>query len=156
MLQGALPTPGEAADWKNTGIDDSQWPQMQLPSLWEQKQLGDLDGIVWFRRTIDVSANDAGKEAILELGMIDDNDVTYINGVKIGGINSYNAYRKYTVPAGVLKAGKNAIAVRVEDTGGGGGIYGDSAAMKLTIGNDVTSMAGNWAFKVEQIYGDAG
>src|SRR5204862_2349468 len=105
---------------------------------------------------IDVSPSDAGKEAMLELAMIDDNDVTYVNGVKVGGINSYNTHRKYVIQAGVLKAGKNAIAVRVEDTGGGGGIYGDSAAMKLTIGNDVTSMAGNWAFKVEQIYGDAG
>jgi len=47
------------------------------------------------------------------------------------------------------------IAVRVEDTGGGGGIYGDSADMKLTIGNDITPLAGNWAFKVEQIYGGA-
>ena len=46
------------------------------------RQLGNLDGVVWFRKIIDVSANDAGKEATLELAMIDDNDVTYVNGVK--------------------------------------------------------------------------
>ena len=155
MLQGSLPSPGETESWKTTDIDDSKWPQMQLPSLWEQKQLGDLDGVVWFRKTIDVPVNDASKEAILELTMIDDNDVTYVNGVKVGGINSYNTHRKYTIPAGVLKAGKNVIAVRVEDTGGGGGIYGDSTVMKLTIDMTVISLAGNWAFSVEQIYGDA-
>ncbi|MFI5188039.1 MAG: sialate O-acetylesterase [Chitinophagales bacterium] len=155
MLQGSLPTSAEAADWKNADNDDSKWPQMQLPSLWEQRQLGDLDGVVWFRKTIDVLANDAGKEAILELAMIDDNDITYVNGVKVGGINSYNQHRKYTIPAGVLKAGKNIVAVRVEDTGGGGGIYGDSTGMKLTIDNSVLSLAGNWGFKVEQIYGEA-
>ena len=155
MLQGTLPAAGETASWEMTDFDDSKWPQMQLPSLWEQKQLGDLDGVVWFRKTVDVSENDAGKEAILELAMIDDNDVTYVNGVKVGGINSYNQHRKYTIPTGVLKAGKNIIAVRVEDTGGGGGIYGDSTDMKLTIDKNIISLAGNWTFKVEQIYGNA-
>ena len=113
----------------NGDIDDNTWPQMSLPSLWERKQLGDLDGVVWFRKTIDVSPTDAGNEAILELAMIDDNDVTYVNGVKVGETNSYNQHRKYSIPAGVIKQGKNFIAVRAEDTGGGGGIYGDSAGM---------------------------
>ncbi len=154
-MQGSLPAPGEADNWKNENIDDSKWPQMPLPSLWENRQLGNLDGVVWFRKIIDVSANNAGKEATLELAMIDDNDVTYVNGVKAGETNSYNAHRKYTIPSGILKEGKNVIAVRVEDTGGGGGIYGDSTTMKLTIGDHVISLAGNWLFKVEQIYGDA-
>ena len=155
MLQGALPSPGEAANWKNTDIDDVKWPQMKLPSLWEQRQLGDLDGVVWFRKTVDISPNDADREATIELAMIDDNDVTYVNGVKVGGTNSYNTHRKYAIPTGVLKAGKNVIAVRVEDTGGGGGIYGESTDMKLTVGGNVISLDGNWAFKVEQISGDA-
>ncbi len=84
--------------------------------------------------------------------MIDDNDVTYVNGVKVGSTNAYNAKRRYTVPGGVLKAGKNIIAIRVEDTGGGGGIYGDAADMKLTIGGDSQSLAGEWPFKVEEAY----
>jgi sialate O-acetylesterase len=152
-IQGSLPSQSETVSWK-ADVDDNAWPQMSLPSLWEQRQLGDLDGIVWFRRTIDVSSTDAGKEATLELAMIDDNDITYINGTKVGETNSYNQHRKYTIPAGVLRAGKNVIAVRVEDTGGGGGIYGDSSAIKLTLGDNVTSLAGNWKFKVEQVSGN--
>jgi len=153
-LQGSLPTQNESSSW-NTDIDDNSWPQMSLPSLWEQRQLGDLDGVVWFRKTIDVSPGDEGKEAVLELAMIDDNDVTYVNGVKVGETNSYNQHRKYSVPTGVLKSGKNLISVRVEDTGGGGGIYGDSASMKLTIGSNTKPLAGNWKFKTEQVYGNA-
>lgn len=152
-LQGSLPAQNEAASW-STDIDDNAWPQMSLPSLWEEKQLGDLDGVVWFRKAIDVSSSDAGKEATLELAMIDDNDVTYINGVKVGETNSYNQHRKYSIPPAVLKAGKNIISVRVEDTGGGGGIYGDSTGMKLTIGENAIPLAGNWKFKAEQIYGN--
>ena len=79
---------------------------MSLPSLWEQKQLGDLDGVVWFRKAIDILPNGAGKEATLELAMIDDNDVTYVNGVKVWETNSYNQHRKYSIPAGVLKIWK--------------------------------------------------
>lgn len=153
-LQGSLPAQSETTSWKGD-MDDSSWPQMALPSLWENKQLGELDGIVWFRKTIEVSQEDAGKEATLELAMIDDNDVTYVNGTKVGETNSYNQHRKYTIPAGVLKAGKNVISVRVEDTGGGGGIYGDTAAMKLSIDGNVVSLAGDWKFKVEQMNASA-
>ncbi|MBO9566694.1 MAG: 9-O-acetylesterase, partial [Niastella sp.] len=51
----------------------------------------------------------------------------------------------------VIKAGKNVITVRVTDGGGGGGIYGDAAAMKLTIDNQAQSLAGDWRYKVEAL-----
>ncbi|HET9824541.1 MAG TPA: sialate O-acetylesterase, partial [Chitinophagaceae bacterium] len=136
-LQGSLPGQGETSAWNTSDFDDTKWPQMQLPSLWEDKQLGDLDGIVWFRKTISLPANDAGKDASLDLAMIDDNDITFVNGVKVGETNSYNQHRKYSIPAGLLKAGKNVVVVRVEDTGGGGGIYGEREGMKLTIGDNI-------------------
>jgi sialate O-acetylesterase len=148
------PTQVKWQTWKNADLDDNKWPQMQLPSLWEEKQLGELDGVVWFRKTIDISTEDVGKGAILELAMIDDNDITYVNGVEVGKTNSYNTHRNYSIPAGILKAGKNIIAVRVDDTGGGGGIYGEAGDMKLTIGNHVISLAGDWRFRVESVEGD--
>ncbi|HVX52562.1 MAG TPA: sialate O-acetylesterase, partial [Chitinophagaceae bacterium] len=122
-LQGGLPAAKEAIQWKEAAFNTAGWPTMQLPGLWESTKLGDLDGVVWFRKEVYIPASDTGKEAVLELSMIDDNDITYINGVRVGSTNAYNAKRKYVIPAGVLKAGRNVIAVRVEDTGGGGGIY---------------------------------
>jgi sialate O-acetylesterase len=151
-LQGSL-NAANTDDWKDVNIADSNWPQMPLPNLWEGQQLGNLDGIVWFRKMVNISSEDAGKAATLELAMIDDNDVTYINGVKAGNTTGYNAKRKYTVPAGILREGKNVIAVRVEDTGGGGGINGDSSDIKLTVGNSMIPLTGNWHFKVEKITG---
>ena len=149
-LQGLLNSEN-AGTWKDVSTDDSKWPRMQLPNLWESQQIGDLDGIVWFRKTVNISAEDAGKLSTLDLAMIDDNDVTYVNGVKIGSSIGYNVKREYTIPADVLKEGKNVIAVRVEDTGGAGGIYGDSSDLKLTLGNHLMPLAGNWYFKVEKI-----
>ena len=151
-LQGSMNNV-DATTWNEPATNDNDWPLMQLPNFWETQQLGDLDGIVWFRKTINLSAEDAGKAATLDLAMIDDNDVTYVNGTKVGSTNAYNAKRNYSVDAGVLKEGKNVIAVRVDDTGGYGGIYGDSADMKLTIGNHAVPLYGEWHFKVEKITG---
>jgi sialate O-acetylesterase len=151
-LQGPMDNT-DTAKWAEAITNDNAWPLMQLPNLWETQQLGDLDGFVWFRKTINLTSKDAGKSATLDLSMIDDNDVTYVNGTKVGSTNAYNAKRNYSVPAGILKEGSNVIAVRVEDTGGGGGIYGDSADMKLTIEEHKIPLSGPWHFKVEKIIG---
>ncbi len=154
-IQGSVPTAHEAEKWKDVDIDESHFGHMNLPGLWESSQLGDMDGVVWFRKTINLTADDAGKTATLELAMIDDNDITYVNGVKVGATNSYNAKRNYSIPAGILKEGKNVIAIRVEDTGGGGGVYGDSSDMKLTIENRNMPLYGDWLFAVESISGES-
>jgi sialate O-acetylesterase len=155
-IPGAYDDHANPEDWKNEILDDSHWAHMHLPGLWEQQHMGleNLDGVVWFRREVMVAAEDAGKTAVLELSKIDDSDDSYVNGVRVGGMkNQYNENRRYTIPAGVLKEGKNSIAVRVEDTGGGGGIYGDSSDMKLTVGSRVYSLAGNWLFKIALVSG---
>ncbi|MEP7319357.1 MAG: sialate O-acetylesterase, partial [Panacibacter sp.] len=71
--------------------------------------------------------------------------------IKVGSTNAYNAERKYTIPAGILKEGRNVIAVRVEDTGGGGGVYGEAGDLKITIENKSSPLAGDWLFKVESL-----
>jgi len=144
--------PVNVSQWKESSYDDSQWKSMQIPGLWDQG-LGEFDGIIMLRKTIDIAPEDAGREAVLELAMIDDSDETFINGTNVGTTkNKYNEKRKYNVPAGVLKAGKNLIAVRVEDTGGGGGIYGEKQDLKLsTYSQGVISLAGDWKFNVESI-----
>ena len=151
-LQGIYPpVAANIAMWKEQNFDDSRWPKMIVPKLWEQQAPGDFDGVVWFRKTVTISAADAGKPAVIELAMIDDADVCFVNGVKIGNTSGYNVSRKYAVPAGTLKEGKNIIAVRVEDTGGGGGIYGEAADVKLTIGTNVTPLAGEWQYQIESL-----
>lgn len=150
-LQGGLPSEAVAETWKDIIINDKKWPEMKLPGLWESAQLGQLDGVVWFRKTIVINNEDAGKSALLELSMIDDNDKTYVNGIEVGATNSWNTKRVYQIPSGMLKEGDNIIAIRVEDTGGGGGIYGEAADMKITIDNHEHSLAGNWYFKVSSL-----
>ena len=121
---------------------------MNLPTGIEAAGLPDFDGVVWFRREIELPEGAAGKDAMLHLGPIDDNDTTFVNGVPIGATEGWQTPRDYKVPGSLLKAGKNTIAVRVLDTGGGGGIYGEASALKLDIaGQDSLALAGGWLYK---------
>lgn len=151
-VQGPLENSTIVEHWKENSFDDSHWAHMKLPGLWEQQGLDDMDGVVWFRKIIDISSINEGKAATLELAKIDDSDDSYVNGIKVGSKkDKFAEYRRYTIPTGILKAGKNVIAVRVEDTGGGGGIYGEPGEMKLTIGENIESLAGDWSYRVESI-----
>jgi hypothetical protein len=103
--------------------------------------------VVWFRKTVELSAGGAGR---LELGAIDDMDVTWVNGKRVGGYEvpgHHYTLRNYTVPEGLLKPGKNVIAVRVMDHGSPGGIAGNAANMKLTVGSKVLPLAGEWRYR---------
>ncbi len=151
-LQGRLPkNSDDVQQWKEIAFDDSSWPQMMIPGRWEGQALGNFDGQVWFRKTFSIPAENIAKEVMLELGMIDDADETFVNGVKVGELKNSSAKRKYTIPAGTLKSGENVIAVRVTDTGGGGGIYGEPGEIKLSYGNAVESLAGTWSYQVESL-----
>ncbi len=150
-LQGTKLKDINTSLFKEISFDDSKWPTLNEPQLWEQQSLGEIDGVVWLRKTIVLSSADFNKEATLELAKIDDNDITYVNGIKIGSTSQWDAKRKYIIPAGILKEGKNVITIRVVDNGGGGGIYGDAADLKLSLGNSVISLSGDWKFQVESI-----
>ena len=112
-------------DGKLLLLDDEELPIMSVPCQWEKSKLPDFNGIVYMQRSIDIPEEWAGKPLELHLGMIDDEDVTYFNGVKVAEGSGYNVKRVYTVPAGLVKAGKAYITVRVTDFEGEGGIYGD-------------------------------
>ena len=148
QVQGSLPDAATAASWSAANTDDHSWAKMKVPELWEQQQLPDFDGTVWFRKTLNVAAADAGKPAELSLGTIDDNDVTYVNGTQVGSTQQYNAFRVYKIPAGILKEGNNVIAVKVEDNAGGGGFYGAPENIFLSINGHKQPLAGDWAFRI--------
>ncbi len=133
--------------WASSAARDSDWKTMALPQNWENGGLPDFDGVVWFRREIDLPQSWNGKAATLHLGPIDDRDTTWVNGVRVGGLDSYSTPRDYEVPVGVLKAGRNVIAVRVYDGGYGGGIYGAASAMKLESDESSLALAGDWKYR---------
>ena len=149
--QGPMPSPTEAATYRQTATADATWPTMPVPVLFDQK-LGNMDGVAWFRKTITIPENTDLQNVTLNLGAIDDQDSTFINGQLVGATQAYNELRNYPMPAGVLKSGVNVIAVRITDTGGGGGFTAKADDMTLTGNNWSVPLAGDWHYKVTQVF----
>ena len=119
-------------------FDDSGWQVVKAPGGMELYggAWNNADGEAVLRKTIEVPAVLQGQELKLSLGQIDDYDATYFNGVRIGGFgaetpDSYGVQREYTIPANLIKPGKNVIAIRVWDKFGGGGFTGGDAKKML-------------------------
>lgn len=137
-------------------FDDTAWKEIEAPGFVQDQGLDGFSGFLWMRKTVDIPASWAGKELTLDLAMIDDNDFTYFNGVEVGHIEGCLTPRRYTVPAELVKAGKATVAVRVMDTGGKGGIWGDAGGMKLShSAEESLPLAGTWKYKVSMGLGDA-
>jgi sialate O-acetylesterase len=93
----------------------------------------------------------AGKAAKLFLGRIIDADETYVNGQLVGKITYQYPPRRYQIPAGLLKAGKNVITVRVTNSAGKGGFVPDKR-YELTDGKTVIDLRGDWLYQVGLVY----
>jgi sialate O-acetylesterase len=140
---------GGDAGWQSASLDASSWKSITLPANWESNGLDNIDGVVWFRKSISIPESWAGKEVKLSLGPIDDNDVTFVNGVKVGETVGYGNDRVYTIPAEKVKSGPFVIAIRVTDTGGGGGIYGGQNVLTMSSATgEKVSLSGEWKFKL--------
>lgn len=150
-IQGFEVTTANENQFATLDFKDANWPEIKVPSLWENQQIGNIDGVVWMRKTIVLSAEQAKKEAILHLSKVDDEDQTYVNGVQVGTNNIWDAKRIYKIPAGVLKEGTNVIAVRIADYSGGGGIYGNTADLKIDFKDGNIPLEGLWKFNVVQL-----
>jgi len=139
----------QAGETKWALAETTNWKSMTLPTLWEDAALKNFDGIVWFTKKVNIPENWKTNGVKLNLGTIDDNDITFVNGVKVGETVGYNVGRTYAIPANLLKTGENTVTVRVFDSGGGGGIYGDAKDLSF-INNtaEKISLAGDWKYKV--------
>lgn len=142
--------------WQTPSFEPEGWETMTLPALWERAGHRGFNGVVWFRKSFDLPADWAGRELELRLSAVDDSDVTWVNGVQVGSGAVWNQPRAYRVPAGLLKAAGNLIAVRVLDTGGDGGIWHSSHPLELAPADGSSppiSLAGPWlcrfAWKLE-------
>ena len=133
--------------WAEPDFDDSAWPKMSLPTYWEQAGVPNYDGTMWFRKKVTIPAAWAGKDLKLNMGGIDDYDVSYFNGAEIGHTELFIYKRSYTIPGKLVKSGENTIAIRVFDNGGLGGI--NKGPLQLSLATDTIGqidLAGQWVY----------
>ena len=150
QIKGIRITPN-AAPFSEIITSDEKWPEMKLPGIWEQHELGELDGVVWFRKTFELPDSLSRQSATVDLLQIEDQEITYINGVQVGSTSEWGIPRRYRIPEGVLKSGKNTIAIRITDNGGSGGIRGEASDMVLRFGKNIVPLSGNWKYQLESV-----
>lgn len=145
----------ESPKWSDPTYVPKNWRNINVPGFWEDQGIKDLNGVVWYRKEIEVPASMCGVEANLYLGRIVDADFAYVNGQQVGNITYQYPPRRYKVPAGVLKPGKNLLVVRVINQGGKGGFVPDKPYFLSANGQQV-DLKGDWQYRVGEVYAPAG
>ncbi|MDD5454227.1 MAG: sialate O-acetylesterase [Candidatus Ratteibacteria bacterium] len=140
--------------WFDANHDASDWDWMNLPTYFKNEKIGRINGVVWFRKEINVPASMIGKPARIELGAIIDSDHVYINGKLVGTTSYQYPPRKYDVPSDLLKEGKNIIVVRVISNAGEGGFV-KGKPYELTAGGQTIDLKGEWKYKVGAVVDSA-
>ena len=125
------------------------FPSISAWESWGDPAFANFNGYVWARRKVTLTAGEAKAGATLSLGVIDDLDQTFVNGVGVGSQFGWSNPRDYKLGAGVLKAGENEILVNIGDSWGAGGFQGPAERLKLTLANgSVKSLAEGWEYSV--------
>ncbi|MEJ5995727.1 sialate O-acetylesterase [Pedobacter sp. Du54] len=149
MLQNDRGYQNGSYTWLNRSVDDNKWKTIPMPSQWEKSVLPNFDGVVYIRKKIILPENWSNKALTLNLGALDDQDITYFDGEKIGETLTANTNRTYQIPANKVTAGEHTIAVRIFDSGGWGGSPSEAKAMNIAVSKDeVISIAGDWKYNV--------
>lgn len=134
--------------WFAPSQDLSGWEKATIPCAFSRMGLENLDGIVWFTYTFTLPEDCVNKAAELSLGAIDDEDITWVNGVRIGQTNGYATKRFYQIPTGIL-AQNNRLTIRVTDSSNEGGINGLEEELFLKVGDKIIPLEKeNWQYKI--------
>jgi sialate O-acetylesterase len=142
---------GITEKWFDTSYTAKEWHRIAIPGYWEDQGIKDLDGIVWYRKEINVPASMTNVSAKVFFGRIVDADELYINGVKVGSTGYKYPQRRYIIPDGVLKPGKNLFVIRVTNNSGKGGFV-PGKPYKLIANNDTIDLTGYLQYKVGAVF----
>jgi sialate O-acetylesterase len=133
--------------WYAPALDASDWSIMTLPGYWADTPLGSVNGVVWFRKDVDLPASMGTQPAKLNLGRIVDADEAFVNGVLVGTTSYQYPPRWYEIPSGLLKEGKNTIVVRVVSNIGKGGFVLDKP-YELVCSGQTIALKGPWRYRL--------
>ncbi|EQB33787.1 sialate O-acetylesterase [Sphingobium ummariense] len=130
----------DASGWETAPAGLGPW------ALWKGTSPDGFTGQMWFRTEVTLTAAQAAQGAILDLGAVNEEDQSWVNGQGVGG-TSWSRQARHPIPAGVLRAGKNVIVTNIFCSWRNCGMSGpaDSRAIRLADGSAVP-IAGPWRY----------
>lgn len=132
--------------WYAENCDASSWRVIELPRSFKGTEMESIRGAVWFRKEFYLTKSGCREKAKLVLGTIINADETYLNGIRIGSNDSLFERRRYDIPDGILKEGRNVLAVRVIMTRHMGAFVTDMPYF-LKINEDNIPLSGSWRYR---------
>ena len=154
---------GQKNKWAAPDFDDSDWKKVPVPGGFAELSVPITPALVWFRKEIILPdplpkvaalANPAPgpfprSGYVLSLGEIERMDTAFINGIEVGGSAWVENPRRYFIRDGILKSGRNVIAIRVLKTKPDGGFLSKPEELNLTLADGTKILlAGEWKGKV--------
>lgn len=137
--------------WYDPEYVPVNWHRINIPGYWEDQGIRELNGVVWYRKEIEIPGSMTGGPAKIALGRIVDADQLYVNGQLVGRTTYQYPQRRYEVPAGVLKPGKNLFVIRVVNQAGKGGFVPDKPYYLSAAGQTI-DLKGYWQYRVGEVY----
>jgi sialate O-acetylesterase len=133
--------------WTNPSLNTSDWSTMNVPGYWADTKLGPVNGVIWFRKKVNIPSSMVGKPAKIILGRIVDADSVFINGSFVGTTTYLYPRRRYDIAPNILKTGENTVVIRVISNIGRGGFVLDKP-YEITAGNQSVSLKGEWKYRL--------
>jgi sialate O-acetylesterase len=136
---------GMKGNWAAVDLGDSVWKSVDIPGGFADLGVPETPAVAWFRKEIVVPEPLPAGRALLFLGPIERMDTAYINGTQVGASAWVENPRVYFIPDGVLKPGKNIVAIRVLKTKPQGGFLAKPEELRVELGDKSSiSPAGKW------------
>jgi sialate O-acetylesterase len=134
-------------NWISNLTNTQYWQEAKIPGMWTGTPLEKVNGVVWYKKEIEVSKKLASNESILKLGLMIGADSTYVNGKLVGNVNNQWSARKYQIPANTLVEGKNTITIRLVKKRGNGGFV-EGLQYSLFCKDETIDLIGIWKYKI--------
>jgi sialate O-acetylesterase len=143
---------GGSEPWREPDVLDwSPVPQIGPWTAWGEGA-PPANGNVWFRRTVELSPEQAAAGGMLNIGVIDDLDATWINGRLLGVTHGWSTEREYHVPAGYLRAGANEIVFAASNSWGAGGMQSSADRLSFAVaGGARIPLADGWRYAASPV-----
>ena len=127
----------------------NDWQAIPVPKPWDEAGLTNVDGLVWFRRSVEIPAAWAGHPVTLALSQIRSTDITWFNGHLVGVNQMKGSHRTYQIDGEWVKPGPNLLVVALLNTNGPGGFCGEARNMVVRAGADSqpVALSGTWQVK---------
>lgn len=136
---------GQREGWGNESFDDAEWKATTLKSGFADLGLPASPAVCWFRREIELPDPLPAGGAKLLLGVVEKMDTVYLNGRWAGASSWVENPRAYSIGDGVLRPGRNVVAIRVLKTKPDGGFMNPAADLKIALGDGSTiALEGAW------------